>query len=152
MMGTLADVMATTFFTPAMRFTFSLKKLRLIRDKGYTLHSHLNSSMTSMGSRPDTSATSLKVRLMSRSEWRKANPLLELPKRVSSDLGQNFLIYPDRSLSIRSLSLRKNFRFNQVPTQLMRYFLSKLNADLSSWCCGSQSLATSSHTWLSILR
>ena len=26
MMGTLAEVMATTFFTPAMRFTFSLKK------------------------------------------------------------------------------------------------------------------------------
>ena len=25
MMGTLADVMATTFFTPAMRFTFSLE-------------------------------------------------------------------------------------------------------------------------------
>ena len=91
MMGTLADVMATTFFTPAMRFTFLLKKLSLV-NVGYTLNSHLNSLMTSMGLRPDTSATSLKVRLMSRSEWRKANPLLELPKRVSSDLGQNFFI------------------------------------------------------------
>ena len=75
---TLAEVMATTFLIPTMRFTLSESSSMILMQSSPSLNRQKKSvKALHSSSKFHLVGMSLNVRLMSKSEWRNANPLLK---------------------------------------------------------------------------